>query len=266
MYNHPAVLPELVATLRRHQLPVILVNDGSNAACSALLRELAGGDSAVTLVEHPRNRGKGGAVKSGLRAAARGGFTHVLQIDADGQHNTDDIEHLLTLARRHPDALVAAVPRYDNAPALRYYGRYLTHVWVWIHTLSLDISDALCGFRVYPLAATLAIIDCDHTGDRMDFDPEILVRLHWAGVPVVELPSRVCYPADGVSHFRGLHDNALISWAHTRLFFGMLRRLPQLLWRRVAGGQRRQNPAPEQQVSEQHTPAQHTNAKQAPHD
>ncbi|MFV0276877.1 MAG: glycosyltransferase family 2 protein, partial [Parahaliea sp.] len=121
---------------------------------------------------------------------------------------------------------------YHNVPALRYYGRYLTHLWVWINTLSLEISDAMCGFRIYPLTATLAVVEGSATGNRMDFDPEIMVRLHWAGVQVVEHPTPVTYPRDGISHFRGLRDNALISWMHTRLFFGMLWRAPRLLARR----------------------------------
>lgn len=232
VYNHPGPLPQLLQALRSHGLGIILVNDGSDAACSALLRNLAEAQPQTRLIEHTHNRGKGAAVKTGLHAAREAGHSHALQIDADGQHDTADIEALLELARRHPAAVITAIPRYDNAPVLRYYARYLTHVWVWIHTLSLDISDSMCGFRVYPLAATLAIIEESASGDRMDFDPEILVRLHWAGVEVIELPSRVNYPLDGLSHFRGFHDNALISWAHTRLFFGMLLRLPRLLCRK----------------------------------
>ncbi len=237
VYNHPDTLPALVDELSQTGLPLLLVNDGSDAPCSAVLQALAREHNCIHLIERERNGGKGAAVKTGLRAAVAAGYSHALQIDADGQHDSRDIPALLALAEAQPEAVVTGVPRYANAPTLRYYGRYLTHIWVWIHTLSLDISDALCGFRVYPLAATVALIEEQHTGDRMDFDPEILVRLHWAGLAVLEHPTAVDYPRDGVSHFRGLQDNLLISWAHTRLFFGMLRRLPAILtqrWRRGA--------------------------------
>ena len=120
-------------------------------------------------------------------------------------------------------------------PKGRLYGRYLTHVWVWINTLSLAIKDSMCGFRVYPLVRTLAAI-VPSIGKRMDFDPEIAVRLVWAGTQVVNLPTRVTYPADGVSHFDVWRDNLRISAMHTRLFFGMLWRLPGLLWRRAFEG------------------------------
>jgi len=117
-------------------------------------------------------------------------------------------------------------------PRGRLYGRYATHIWVWINTLSLSIRDSMCGFRVYPLASTLALLDSERVGRRMDFDSEILVRLFWRGQPMHWLPVRVHYPLDGVSHFQLWRDNWLISAMHARLFFGMLWRAPRLLWRR----------------------------------
>ena len=107
-------------------------------------------------------------------------------------------------------------------PRSRQYGRYLTHVWVWINTLSFEIRDSMCGLRVYPLAPTCAIWRAHASGARMDFDTEIMVRLHWSGVRIIAMPTQVTYPRDGVSHFKMLKDNVYISWMHTRLFFGML--------------------------------------------
>ncbi|PLW67656.1 glycosyltransferase family 2 protein [Pseudohalioglobus lutimaris] len=232
VYNHPATIGPLVASLDPLRLPVILVNDGSDSACTRVLRELQQRFRQVQLVERERNGGKGAAVKSGLAEAYRLGFSHALQVDADGQHETGDLPTLLELAEQHPRAVISGAPNFSNAPRLRYYGRYLTHIWVWINTLSLDIVDSMCGFRAYPLEQTLAVLNHANTGDRMDFDPEILVRLHWAGVEVIQFQTAVHYPEDGISHFHGLRDNALISWAHTRLFFGMLLRLPYLLRRK----------------------------------
>lgn len=137
----------------------------------------------------------------------------------------------MTLAQSNPGAVISGAPDYRNVPRLRLYGRYLTHVWVWINTLSLEIQDSMCGFRIYPLEITLGVLEKSYTGDRMDFDPEILVRLHWDGVRIIQMRTTVTYPRDGVSHFRGVRDNVLISWMHTRLFFGMVWRLPRLLLR-----------------------------------
>ncbi|WP_315982747.1 hypothetical protein [Aliamphritea spongicola] len=115
---------------------------------------------------------------------------------------------------------------------MRYYGRYLTHVWVWINTLSFSIRDTMCGFRLYPLAPLVTQFNEEHCGDRMDFDTEVLVRWYWRGGLVINQPVNVRYPLDGVSHFDVWRDNVLITVMHSRLFFGMLRRLPGLIWRK----------------------------------
>ncbi|MDI3373585.1 glycosyltransferase family 2 protein [Pseudomonas sp. V104_6] len=232
VYNHEQAVPAVVDDLLRAGLPCVLVDDASDAGCAQVLARLAQ-QTNVFLVTLPVNQGKGGAVMAGLREAARLGFSHALQVDADGQHDLGDVQTFLEHSRHAPQALVCGYPQYDaSVPKGRLYARYLTHVWVWINSLSLQIPDSMCGFRVYPLPATLALIDTVRLGKRMDFDPEILVRLAWRNQPMRWLPTRVHYPQDGLSHFRLVHDNALISKMHAKLFFGMLVRVPAILWRR----------------------------------
>ncbi|WP_172894909.1 glycosyltransferase family 2 protein [Buttiauxella agrestis] len=228
-YNHGATIAAVVARLQPYDLPCIIVDDGSEPATKQQLAQLTG----VTLIELESNQGKGEAVMTGLKAAAQAGFTHAIQLDADGQHCIEDVPRFLDEARAHPASLISGTPEYDESvPKSRLYGRYITHVWVWIETLSLSLKDSMCGFRVYPLAATLAVIARHCPGKRMDFDTEIMVRLYWAGTDSRFLHTRVIYPPDGVSHFDALRDNVRISWMHTRLFFGMLPRIPTLLTRR----------------------------------
>lgn len=140
---------------------------------------------------------------------------------------------MLALAERHPEALISGQPIYDDSiPRSRLYGRWITHVWVWIETLSLQLKDSMCGFRVYPVSPTLQLAARVSLGKRMDFDTEVMVRLYWQGNTSYFLPTRVTYPPDGLSHFDALKDNVRISLMHTRLFFGMLPRIPALLFRR----------------------------------
>ncbi|AVJ27407.1 glycosyltransferase family 2 protein [Achromobacter spanius] len=234
VYNHGATVAAVVAQLAAHGLPCVLVDDGSEPACAAVLDELSA-QPDTQLVRRAVNGGKGAAVQDGLRAAMTLGYTHALQVDADGQHALDDIPRFAQLSREQPDAVICGAPVYgDDVPRSRLYGRWLTRIWVWINTLSFDIPDAMCGFRVYPLAKVVPVIDETHVGRRMDFDIAVLVRLHWKGVRMAWLPTRVAYPEGGISHFKGLQDNVLISRMHARLFFGMLARSPLLLWRRLA--------------------------------
>ncbi|MCW5234145.1 glycosyltransferase family 2 protein [Verminephrobacter eiseniae] len=235
-YNHPQTIGFMVDAVRAHQLAVIVVDDGSDAVCAEVLDGLARRHGAtLTLLRLEHNLGKGGAMMAGLRHALSLGYTHALQIDADGQHDVADIPKFLALSDQRPDAVVYGVPLYDDCvPKARLYGRYATHIWVWINTLSLDIRDSMCGFRVYPLEPVVRLIDQTRLGRRMDFDTELLVRLHWQGVRLTHLPTRVRYPVDGLSHFKLVSDNMLISCMHARLLAGMLLRLPLLLWRKVA--------------------------------
>ena len=234
VYDHEHAIGAVVDAVLAHGLACVLVDDGSKPSCARVLDGLAAAHpDRVTLVRHARNQGKGAAVLTGFQHAAGAGWTHVLQLDADGQHNAADLPRFVALARQHPQAVIAGYPVYDDSvPALRLYARYLTHVWIWINTLSFAIRDSMCGFRVYPVAPVVALAARCHLGKRMNFDPEVLVRLHWAGVDVVNTPTRVTYPTDGVSHFLAFRDNALITRMHTVLFFGMLVRLPALLARK----------------------------------
>lgn len=210
----------------------LLVDDGSSASCAAVLRRLAQ-RQGVHLLRLEQNQGKGGAMLAGFAEASRLGATHVLQIDADGQHDTQDIPRFIAAAAEAPDTLINGTPIYDaSVPRARLYGRYLTHVWVWINTLSFAIRDSMCGFRVYPLAAVLELMAKEPIGRRMDFDPDIIVRLYWRGMGIRNLATPVRYPVDGVSHFDVWRDNIRISRMHARLFLGMLWRMPRLLARK----------------------------------
>jgi predicted LPLAT superfamily acyltransferase len=242
-YNHPHNVGTIVHTLLAHGLPCIIVNDGSNQETKTALIALAETSPDIHLVHHEVNKGKGGAVKTGLFQAAEQGFTHALQIDADGQHNADDIPRMIQAAKRSPQSVILGRPVFDESiPKGRLYPRYITHFWVWVETLSFEIQDSMCGFRIYPLPTTTALLRRTRTGDRMDFDIEIIVRLYWANVPFDTVDTAVQYPEGGVSHFRLWQDNVLISWLHTRLSIGMLLRFPWLLLRRRNKPQRSDSP------------------------
>jgi glycosyltransferase involved in cell wall biosynthesis len=234
VYNHEHAIGRVTAELRALGLPVILVDDASHAPCAAELDRLQSSDSQVSLVRHSINRGKGGAVMSGLREAKRLGFTHAMQVDADGQHSLGDVPQFLDTARAQPDAVVCGRPLFaDDMPPIRFYGRYLSHAMVWLETLSFDIPDSMCGMRLYAIQPMIQLIDSERLGSRMDFDIEVLVRLHWRGVPLKWVETRVSYPKNGVSHYRVVFDNIIVVGMHIRLLLGMLVRAPAILWRRA---------------------------------
>lgn len=223
-YDNPATIVGVVEGVRHHLADVIVVDDGSGPDARSIIEALAARGEA-TVVHLPRNGGKGAAVKAGLTEAARRGFTHALQVDADGQHALDDVPRFVEVAQRHPEALVLGAPVFDaSAPLGRRLARQITRFWTTVETLGPVIRDPMCGFRVYPVQPALS---AGARGNAMDFDPEIAVRLAWQGLPVVNLPTRVRYVPSaegGVSHFRLFHDNARITAMHTRLMIRMLLR------------------------------------------
>ena len=232
VYNHERTIATVVDSVRKQGLPVVLVDDGCSQACSRELERLAS-MPGVSLFKHAVNQGKGAAVRTGLLAASEHGHTHALQVDADGQHSLNDVRRFIEEARQHPNAIICGQPVFDDTiPRARLYGRYFSHIFVWTWTMSMDIIDSMCGFRVYPLSATVPLLRKSHIRSRMDFDTEILVRLHWRDVPMRWLKTAVHYPRDGVSHFRMLHDNVLMVTLHARLLMGMIVRLPLLLSRK----------------------------------
>jgi len=226
-FNNPRTLRAVVEAVRAY-LPVVVVDDGSGAEGRAVAERLAA-DGLAAVRHRERNGGKGAAVKTGFGFARELGYTHALQVDADGQHALADIPRFIEAAARAPAALILGAPMYDSsAPRGRLIGRRITLFWTDVEAGRGVIADPMCGFRVYPLAAALAV---GKTGDRMDFDIEIAVRMSWLGVPVVNLPTKVRYLSreeGGVSHFRMGRDNLKIGWLHARLSFVAIMWLPIL--------------------------------------
>ena len=234
VYDQPAKLAAVVQQLRHLGLPVVLVDDGSHEPTKSLCDRLAA--PQVKVVHHAVNQGKGGAVMTGFKTAGRMGATHVLQIDADGQIDFSAVPNLIRLSAKYPHALICGAPQFDaSAPSSRKWGRRVTNFWCSINSLSMDFADAMCGLRVYPLDSALAVCENAKLGRRMDFDPEILVRLLWAGVRVKNVAVSVTYPEDGVSHFAPFKDTMRISWMHAKLFLQMATRMPIILWSRMFG-------------------------------
>lgn len=240
-YNNPAALRGVVERVRRDCPDVVVIDDHSAPEGQRAVEALAA-EGLVHSRRLPENRGKGGAVKAGFDLARQLGFTHALQIDADGQHCFEDIPRFLAAARAHPGALILGAPIFDEtAPKARLRGRQISIFWTTLETGGRRIiDDPCCGLRVYPLAEAIA---ARARADRMEFDPEIAVRLAWQGVPVLNLPTRVRYLSaaeGGVSHFRPFHDNALMSWMHARLVCALIARaLCRLAGRRPAVEMRR---------------------------
>ena len=218
IYDHGGTVGKVVEDVASLGLPCFIVDDGSGAPTRLELQRLARRHPWIEIIHHGRNRGRGAALRTAYSRASEQGLTHVVQIDADGQHDTGDLPKFLDAAKRSPDALVLGRPIFDaSVPRARLYGRQLSRAIVWIETLSMQVEDPLCGFRCIPLEPTLQLFGGRSTGDRMDFDPELVVRLVRSGIRVINIPTRVRYPEGGISHFHMVYDNLRLARTYLRL-------------------------------------------------
>ena len=228
---------QTVRDARRFWEPVWIVVDGSTDGTGQRLQTLARDDPGLRVFVLPRNQGKGAAILHGLRAAVEQGYTHILTMDADGQHAAERIPAFMQISAQEPQALVLGKPVFDaTAPRLRVVGRRLSNWWTNLETLWAGIGDSLFGMRVYPARPLLEIMESHRSMRRFDFDAEAAVRLVWRGLRPVNIATPVHYftaQEGGISHFNYVRDNALLSAMHVRLALGFVLRLPLLLNRRM---------------------------------
>jgi glycosyltransferase involved in cell wall biosynthesis len=241
-YNTGAKVYATVEAARQYWNPVWVVVDGSDDGTAAGLCVMAAADDGLRVWTLPVNQGKGAAVLFGLVEAQRAGFSHVLTMDADGQHSAEKIPMFMQTSGQNPDAMILGRPEFDaSAPRLRVRGRKISNWWANVETLGGGIGDSLFGFRVYPVPPLLAIMRRQRWMRRFDFDPEAVVRLAWRGVRPINLAAPVKYfsaAEGGVSHFNYLRDNTLLTFMHIRLMTGFILRLPLLAWRRLLRGRK----------------------------
>ena len=235
VYNHGSALESVVKNLLQYNLPIIIVDDGNNEENKSYISKVANGYPLVTLVTRPKNGGKGRAMADGVQQAKEMGLTHILQIDADGQHDSSRVSYFIQKSQENPDAIICGYPEYDeSAPKKRVYGRAFANAWIHIVTLSKEIKDALIGFRVYPVEPYCQVMDRFIPIDgRMGYDIDILVHMSWKGIRVISESVKVIYPIDGISNFRIVRDNLRIGKTYTKLVLGMIVRLPVLLTRKI---------------------------------
>lgn len=227
-YNTGPILERTVREALEYWQPVWLLIDGSTDGAHELFLKNPDAWPGLRVFVSQTNRGKGATAAWAADEAARAGFTHLLLMDADGQHPAASVPALMALSREHPEATVMGQPDFGpDAPWVRLAGRQLSVGLTQLETLWGGLADPLFGMRVYPVSPLRAVMARTRFARRYDFDPEVAVRLFWAGVPPLRhrVPVRYVPPEEGgVSHFHYLRDNAFMVWLHIRLLLAFLPR------------------------------------------
>lgn len=217
-YNNAGTLLQVIDDVRRYASDIMVVNDGSTDNTAALLAT----QHDVRVISYPKNRGKGHALKLGLREAARLGYAYAITIDSDGQHYADDIAVFVEAAERQPDTLFVGARNLqaENMPQRNTFANRFSNFWYWAET-GIRLTDTQSGFRLYPLAK---LVGTHFIASRYEFEVEVLVRAAWKGIKVENVPIKVYYPPaeERVSHFRPARDFTRISLLNTYLVLAAL--------------------------------------------
>ncbi|WP_308389622.1 glycosyltransferase family 2 protein [Acidithiobacillus sp. AMEEHan] len=217
-YNSGPKLYETVVGALQNWQDVWVVIDGSDDGSDLPLSHLDA--NGLRIIRRAVNGGKGSAILDGLRTAQECGFHDVLIMDGDGQHPVAEIPSFMTAAEQCPGAMILGIPRFDEAaPRIRVWGRKISNLLARLES-GVPIGDVLFGFRVYPVQELRAVMESSRHMRGYDFDPEVVVRLSWRGVPWHHRVVPVYYfsaEEGGISHFHYLRDNLRLVAMHLRL-------------------------------------------------
>lgn len=233
VYNHGKTLRDVVVKALMVNNRVMVIDDGSTDGGPETLAGLP-----VTLIRHAGNLGKGAAIMTAAGEAGLRGATHIVTVDADGQHDPADYPRFTPLIERYPDAVIVGTRAFDatDTPLLSRFGRIFSNFWLRVQT-GHKLKDTQSGFRAYPVA----LLRWLRVRERhYDFEVEVLVRAAWAGVALRDVDISVYYPPAGmrVSHFRVFTDNLRLTLLNTRLTLRALTPVPHRRFRERAPGER----------------------------
>lgn len=236
-YQNAKTLLQVVADVHRVVNTVFVVDDGSNDGTAALLDKATGSERPEKVLTHPKNCGKGAALKTGLTYARQQGFRYAVTVDADGQHRADDIPALLKAVEEEPDALAIGSRglQHENMPAKSTFANRFSNFWFALQTLQ-RLPDTQSGLRVYPLRHLHGL---RWMSARYEAELTLLVFSAWAGVKLLPVPVSVYYPPrdQRVTHFRPGRDFTRISVLNTLLCFLMVvYGWPRIFCRQIARG------------------------------
>lgn len=212
-YNNAGTVAKVISDVKAFTADVIVVNDGSTDDTRDILATI----DDIRVIDYPNNKGKGYALKLGLKRAYEWGYRYAITIDSDGQHYADDIPTFIESIEQKPDSLLIGARNLtaENMPSKNTFANRFSNFWYKVET-GQELSDTQSGFRLYPLEKLQNIRFITR---RYEFEVEIIVRAAWRGVNVENVPIKVYYPPveERVSHFRPLHDFTRISILNTAL-------------------------------------------------
>ena len=227
--------------LTHDDLKLVVVDDGSGEAFRPVFEAL---DKRVTLISYPDNKGKGGALKTGIRYIMdhMPECERLVTADADGQHRYADIRRVLDKSEEMPGALVLGSRAFDGDVPLRSrFGNAMTRQ-VFAIASGVKVRDTQSGLRGFDRDGMRLFVDVP--GDRYEYEINMLLTAARAEMPIYEVTIETVYLNDNESsHFNPLKDSlriyacilkfacsSLICFGIDYVLFQLLRTFIPLTW------------------------------------
>jgi glycosyltransferase involved in cell wall biosynthesis len=218
-YNPDNKLTVLVEALKATvTADIVVVNDGSSPASSPVFEAIK---NKVTLLEHTVNKGKGAAIKTGLKYIQQnhGDLCGIVTVDADGQHSPSDALKLLDTLEQNQDSLVLGCRTFSGEiPWKSRWGNNITK-FVFRILSGVNVSDTQTGLRAFTSKLIPTLLEVG--GDRYEYEMNMLVSCTKLKIPIKEVPIETIYTDEKntSSHFRAVKDSARI-YGNLLLFAG----------------------------------------------
>ena len=214
-YNNCTTIDNVIRGVIKYTDDIIIVNDGSTDETNDILKKF----SNVKVINYPKNKGKGYALRNGFKLAQDEGYEYAITIDSDGQHSPDDIPVFIEKLSDNPDAIIVGARNMnqDNIPGKSSFGHKFSNFWFRFET-GIKLPDTQSGFRLYPLKLIEKI---NFYTNKFEFEIEVIVRAAWKNIHVTSVPVRVFYESKEkrISHFRPIIDFTRVSILNTILVF-----------------------------------------------
>jgi glycosyltransferase involved in cell wall biosynthesis len=213
-YNNQQTIARVIEDVLEYASDIIVVNDGATDNTAEILKSF---ENKITLLSYSPNKGKGMALRTGIKYAREKGFRYAITIDSDGQHFADDIPAFIDKIEEHPDMLIVGARNLnqENMPKKNTFGNKFSNFWFRFQT-GINLPDTQSGFRLYPIDKMKG---ARYFTTKYEFEIEVMVKAAWRGVKVSSIPIKVFY-AEGdkrITHFRPGKDFTRISILNTYL-------------------------------------------------
>jgi glycosyltransferase involved in cell wall biosynthesis len=219
-YNNEQTIKSVIDSVLKFTDHIIVVNDGATDHTAEILKQF----SQLNILSYSPNRGKGIALRTGIKTALEKGYRYAITIDSDGQHFADDIPVFIDKIEDEPDSLLIGARNLnqENMPKKNTFGNKFSNFWFMLFT-GINLPDTQSGYRLYPIQKMKGM---RYFTSKYEFEIEVSVKAAWRGIQVLPVSINVFYAeADKrISHFRPGKDFTRISLLNTYLFF------PAMLW------------------------------------